>query len=364
MSGVPCHFYDGQTSKRRDATLTITVDGDLVIAVDGMDSRRLHRLPEVRIPTRIVDTPRHIHLPDGALCEVRDNDALDAMQAQAEHGSQPPGQRFARLVHKLDTTWRGAAAALAVTALILYSFTEWGAPAVATVVVAATPPEVEAIIGDNLLTLFLQLDFLDPSELEQNRRNELLAAFETMRVDAGVEATDLQFYASGDGRRGTGGGLGPNAFALPGGTVVVTDELVRLAEKDEEIIAVLAHELGHVEGRHVLRRLAQTSSMFVLWTAFTGDASVAALSILGPEQLLAQRYSRNFERDADRFAADYLLSAGIPPTRLGDILQRLEGSHGGAGIPNWLASHPGTEERARNAGEAAERARSGAAAPE
>ena len=356
MNGVPCRFYDGRTSTRQDAVLSIALESNLIVAIDGADSRRIHALADVGIPNRIANTPRHIRLPDGASCEVRDNDALDAMQSRAEQGPPPPGRRFERLIHQLDRSWRGAVMALAVTALILYSFTKWGAPAVAAVVVAATPPEVEALLGNHALTFLQQLRFIEPSDLAANRRNGILAAFKEMRQDAGVEVADLQFHSSP--------GLGPNAFALPGGTVVITDQLIELAEDDEEIIAVLAHELGHVDGRHVIRRLAQTSSMLVLWTAFTGDVSVATLAIVGPEQLIAQSYSRSFERDADRFAADYLLSAGIPPTRLGDILQRLEESHGGGGIPKWLASHPGAEERARSAEEAAERARRGATAPE
>lgn len=344
MSAARCRFYDGKTSERLDASIAITTDGNVVVALDGTESRRVHSLPEVRIPGRIADTPRHVLLPDGAVCEVRDNDALDAMRARAEEGPAPAGRRFERLLHQLDSSWRGAAAALAVTAAILYSFTQWGAPLVASVIVAATPPQVEAVIGNNLLTLMNQLDFVEPSRLESNRRNELLAAFTEMTEDAGVADTDLLFYS---GRR-----IGANALALPGGTVIITDELIGLAEHDEEILAVLAHEVGHVAGRHVMRRLAQTSSMLVVWTAFTGDVSVAALSILGPDQLLAMSYSRDFERAADRFAFDYLDRAGISPKRLGDILERLERSSGTAGLPTWSSSHPGAEERARNAAEA------------
>jgi predicted Zn-dependent protease len=342
MTDMRCHYYDGRTSRRRKATLAITAEGGLVVAIPGKERRLAYET--VRIPGRVADTPRHIHLPDGGVCEVQDNDSLDTALASVRRDSEPRSERFGRLLHRLDSTWRGAAAALAVTAAILYSFTKWGAPAAATVVVAATPPEVEAVIGENLLTLFRQLRLLKPSALGPNRRNELLATFEEMRRQTGVENADLQFYSLG----------GPNAFALPGGTVVITDELVELAEDDEEIVAVLAHELGHVSGRHVMRRLAQTSSMLVLWTAFTGDAAAAALSILGPDQLLAMSYSRSFERDADQFAAEYLLQRGISPTRLADILQRLEAAHIDSGVPNWLASHPRTEERAREAAQAAQ----------
>ena len=344
MKTVPCHYFDGRSSERREAALTVGTGDEWVLTFPDADE--LLTTGDVRIPSRIADTPRFIHLPGGAVCEVRDNDALDELQASLRRPREPRRERFARLVHRLDSTWRGAAAALLVTAAVLYSFTRWGAPAVAGLVVAATPPAVEALIGENALNLLRQFDLLEPSLLEANRRNELLAMFETMREEMGVENTRLHFHSAP--------GLGPNAFALPGGDVVLTDQLVDLAEHDEEIVAVLAHELGHVTGRHVIRRLAQTSSMLVLWTAFTGDVSVAALALLGPERLIALSYSRSFERDADEFAANYLLRAGIAPTRLGDILDRLEKSAGTANIPSFLASHPGARERARNAAAAAE----------
>ncbi len=345
MTGIPCHYYDGRTSRRRAAVLTITGTGQLAIDCEDMEERLV--LADVKIPGRVADTPRCIHLPGGGVCEVRNNDALDELRSRAMRGHEPPAERLRRLVHTLDSTGRGTLAALALTASILYSFTRWGAPAIAGAVVAATPPQIEELIGDNALDLFEQLDLLDPSALEPNRRNELLAAFESLKKNAGVETADLRFHSSR--------ALGPNAFAVPGGTIVITDELVELAEHDEEIIAVLAHELGHVEGRHVIRRLAQTSSMLVLWTAFTGDVSAAGLALLGPEQLIAQSYSRSFEQDADLFAAECLLAAGISPTRLGDILERIETETGSAGFPTFLSSHPGAEARARSAEEAAER---------
>lgn len=345
MTGIPCHYYDGRTSRRRAAALTITGAGELVLDCEGIDERLV--VADVQIPGRVADTPLFIHLPDGAVCEVRNHDALDELRARVLREPEPPAQRLRGLVHVLDSTWRGALAALAVTVLILYSFTRWGAPAIAGVVVAATPPQVEALIGDNALDLLRQLDLLDPSELEPDRRNELLAAFESMKRQAGVETADLRFHSSRT--------FGPNAFAVPGGTIVITDQLVDLAEHDEEIIAVLAHELGHVAGSHVIRRLAQTSSMLVLWTAFTGDVSAAGLAILGPERLIAQSYSRAFERDADLFAAECLLDAGISPTRLGDILERLEQETGSGGIPTFLSSHPGAAARARSAEEARNR---------
>ena len=57
-----------------------------------------------------------------------------------------------------------------------------------------------------------------------------------------------------------GGRLGPNAFALPGGTIIFTDEMIMLSEHDDELLAVLIHEIGHVVHRNGMRTIIQDSS--------------------------------------------------------------------------------------------------------
>ena len=64
-----------------------------------------------------------------------------------------------------------------------------------------------------------------------------------------------------------GGAIGPNAFALPSGIIMVTDELVRIAEHPEEFESVLAHEAGHMVHRHSLRMLLQGSASTLLMFA-------------------------------------------------------------------------------------------------
>jgi predicted Zn-dependent protease len=146
-------------------------------------------------------------------------------------------------------------------------------------------------------------------------------------------------------------GIGPNALALPSGIVVVTDSLVELAHSDAELIAVLAHEIGHLRQRHTLRRMLQGSATALLIVAITGDVgSIMSLAAALPTVLLNSSYSRDFEREADDFALDYLQRRSISPQALGDILLRMEkSSGGGSDIPDYLSSHPSTRERARKA---------------
>ena len=118
---------------------------------------------------------------------------------------------------------------------------------------------------------------------------------------------------------------------------------------DDELVAVLAHEVGHLKQRHALRHVLQGSVTALLIVVITGDVN----SILGavPLAVIGARYSRAFEREADDFALHYLASQRIDPVIFSDILLRLEQQHPQGHFPSFLASHPAAAERARRARE-------------
>jgi Zn-dependent protease with chaperone function len=188
----------------------------------------------------------------------------------------------------------------------------------------------------------LDREVMQPSALPESRRRELTAAFDRLSL-----APDLRRVASLEFRRSDA--LGANALALPSGTLIVTDGLVELSREDGEILAVLAHEVGHLEGRHGMRAVIQRALLSTLITLIGGD--VTSLAAAAPAALLDARYSRGLEREADAFAVATLRANGIAPTRLADILERMEQAHtrAGGGGPSgalaYLSTHPTTEER-------------------
>jgi Zn-dependent protease with chaperone function len=149
----------------------------------------------------------------------------------------------------------------------------------------------------------------------------------------------------------------PNAFAMPGGLVVFTDPMFNLLEDDAEFIAVAAHEIGHVEKRHIVRNLMRASTMTLLFALIAGDVgSAIALADSVPGILLSSAYSRDFEREADSYAFEVLKRHGHSPVELGEFLERLEKQTGGDEMPGVLvyaSSHPATQERIAAAKEAA-----------
>jgi predicted Zn-dependent protease len=144
--------------------------------------------------------------------------------------------------------------------------------------------------------------------------------------------------------------IGPNAFALPGGTVIVLDQIVQLADSDEQILGVLAHEMGHINERHALRQMLQASVVGLTMAWYVGD--ISSLLAAAPTALLETRYSRDYESRADQFAIDMLRSNHISPRYLADMLEKLEHAHGGKAdkkdsLMNYLSTHPNTAERIR-----------------
>jgi Zn-dependent protease with chaperone function len=85
---------------------------------------------------------------------------------------------------------------------------------------------------------------------------------------------------------------------------VITDDLVKIAKSDDEIIAVLAHEIGHVRGRHALRQLLQAAGISALAVAVLGDVSSFSAILGAAPALLHAKHSRDFEREADTFAKE------------------------------------------------------------
>ena len=332
MASVKGLYYDGKSSAGHAIELHFpqSVEGPLRITGSGID--RTIPLSEIRVSPRIGNSRRKLYLPDGAVVETADNDAIDGAFANA------PDAKRHRVLHVLESRFRYVVLAIAATAIAVWLVIEFGIPALAREVAVNLPASVEIRIGQGALDGLDKLVF-KPSKLPETRKEELRQLFAKIAGD-GAGYT-LEF-------RG-GGRMGANALALPAGTVVLTDELVALAKRDEEIAAVLAHEVGHLRNRHSLRHVLEQSVTGLLIIAVTGD--VNTILAAAPLAVVNARYSQAFEREADDYALHYLASQSIDPVVFSDILLRLDAQHPQGGMPTFLSSHPATEERAKRARE-------------
>jgi Zn-dependent protease with chaperone function len=183
--------------------------------------------------------------------------------------------------------------------------------------------------------------FFRPSTLDDGRKEELTSLFgkTVSRIDAShARSYSIVF------RRGMM--IGANAFALPSGIIVITDELVALSANDDELMGVFAHEIYHVKERHALRSILQGTGVFLLATLLTGDVtSIANFASFLPALLIEKGYSRDFERDADREAASLLISLGKGTRPFQDILSRIDASHPRTLKLGVFSTHPETVHR-------------------
>lgn len=318
-------YFDGQTSRAHPVEAAVEA-GQLCVTGEGIAFAL--PLDHIQVAPPAGQARSVVLLPDARELHSADRAALHEL-SRLNASARPE-----RWAHLLENRLRFALAALVVSVLIVTAGLRWGVPAVAQLASHALPAWVDQRIGDEALALMDKVS-LSPSDLPETRRQALSQKLAAQCAKQACPPYRLLFRDSPL--------FGANAMALPGGNVVVTDALVGLSRHDEEVLAVVAHELGHVQHRHGLRLALQGIGAGAILVAVTGDiGSVTDLAAGLPSLLLQSGYSRDMEREADAYALAWLESACIPPARFADILGRLDEDPSDTGL---LDSHPGTRER-------------------
>ncbi len=324
-------YYDGQSARATPAEVGLDVHGRFV--VKSAAGEQTYASSESRMGDPLGRTRHAIDFPDGSRFETADGSVINAWQRQLQSG------RTGRFVHALEGSWRNVLLAICAMATAVAAFYFYGIPAVAKVVADRMPEPVTNAMTDQAYPILEKLLGLRESELPKEKQMAIRRGFEDIARFFGPAPFDLRFRKAN---------CGPNAFALPDGRIILTDSLVKKAENDEEVLAVLAHEAAHVAQRHGLRSVLQSTGIFLLIAALFGDvASATSLGFVLPSVLAESGYSREFERQADAAAAQYLISKGWGVAPLQKILRRITAETGEIEGMSWISSHPETEARVR-----------------
>jgi Zn-dependent protease with chaperone function len=342
MITISGKWFDGRTSAQIDAVLKVygngachlekAQSGDLLLKQSGF-------LPKVS--QRLANTPRYLTFSQGGVFETGDNDGIDKILAMLNKG------HWNSWVHVLESKMRYIIPAVALCILLAVCAVKFGVPATAKLISAHLPEVVYQKAGEQTLNILDKLIF-EPSELDEELEQRIRYHLQSTIDDHPAQRITVLFRK--------GGRIGPNAFALPDGQIIFTDEMIKIAEHDDEIVSVLAHEIGHVVHRRGMRRVVQDSLLSFAILSLTGDASGVSELFLGlPAVLTELAYSRAFEREADQFALDYLKSRSIPVHYFADILTRIskidndtsQKEQSGKKWSNYLATHPPTQERVK-----------------
>ncbi len=136
----------------------------------------------------------------------------------------------------------------------------------------------------------------------------------------------------------------PNAFATLDGNIYFFKGMLDLADKPEEIAAVLAHEIAHVEKKHVVNKLISEFGLTIITTVATGGDMVLAREII--LSMTRGAFSRRQEKEADEFALSLLYDSGINPKYLGTLFRKLKEEHPeSANQIEIMSSHPDIQSR-------------------
>jgi Peptidase family M48 len=317
--------FDGMSLTPRSAMLTLE-----------RELARLHcggttldfPLTGLHVSARVFDAPRFVSLPNSweFLCAEQPGLARFASRGRTEGAVSWLERRLTVAVGAVFGTLAGVA-----------WFYFFGVPRLAEAVATHVSRERERALGERALAAFDRAG--SETDLDDETVEEVRLGFERLErgLPRGVGA-ELEFR---DAPR-----IGPNAFALPGGIIVVTDQLVTTCSVDESI-AVLAHELGHVEYRHPLKFVLQEFGVAALGSLF-GDGSNLTLSASSLPLVLADaKYSRRFEEEADAEGFALAARAGYSPELFATCLAKLDKKAAKSEGPfkSYLSTHPADADR-------------------
>lgn len=138
-----------------------------------------------------------------------------------------------------------------------------------------------------------------------------------------------------------------NAFALPGNHIVVHTGLIYMCDNPEELIGVLAHEIAHLEKRHVIERMRTEGIITLLEGAVAQGGGAAVASAVG--ELAGLAFSRDQENEADEVGFTFLINSNIRPNGMATLFRKMKADSDISGyIPEFMSTHPELESRAIN----------------
>lgn len=298
---IDATYFDGRSTTRHPVTVAMKKRAVGVRGADGF--QRVERLSRMDVSERLLHAPRLLRFPDGAFLEINDR-RLDRMLR--ENGYRDPW------VVRWQQNWPLSLLALVLLLATLIFGYQRGLPWAADRIARHLPASAERKIGDHELEL-LDGRWFRPSKLDLVQRERLQRMFAELQQPRGEKtAFRIEFRDSN---------IGPNAFALPNGVIVMTDQLVETAGNEQAVLGVLCHELGHLQRRHSLRRLLQTLGAGAMMNVMFGDVSSVLTAL--PAFLMDMKYSRDFEREADQYAIDMMQENGLPLSPMADLFEKM-----------------------------------------
>ncbi len=322
-------YNDGLTAARRPVEVHLMPEGLRILDAGGL---LLETWPYESLQHRdeaFPNQPLQLKMPDGDARLTLDAELFEVLVEKApqlDHRQSRMGSTVARWV------------VLSVLAVAVLGFTLWVAlPSAARLIASVIPVPWEVALGDQVYgqvgNIFAKLEGKERAELCVVPEGQAVLDSLTGRLaeaarsdyDFRVVVFDLDM---------------PNAFALPGGRIVLMRGLLEFAESPDEVTGVLAHEMGHVIHRHGTEGIIKALGLAFFFGIMLGDVGSGTVGLMG-ETLVESSFSREAESEADQDAIDILTNAGLATGGLVAFFERLQEQFGDLpAVLQLLSSHP------------------------
>lgn len=321
-------FYDGIVSKPQPAQVTRKDDQSVLVRYgEGLAQQRSYSYTDMQLIGALGQIQPVIELQGDARLEF-------AAELPEWFNLQRKGLHHS--IWKLERTPALILFSVVFVLALGFATVKWGIPAASHYVAHHLPANTLMQLGDEAESYVLNIT--EQSQLPQARQQQIVSQYQ--KLVAGDQPAKVLFRQ--------GGHIGANALAIPNNTIILTDELVALAQDDREIVGVLAHEQGHLIQRHSLQQALSGLGFSVILIMITGDGSDLLTNL--PVAMLGASYSRNFEAEADEYALNAMQAQQIPTVHFANFLQRLAKESGEdkaaeQSVWDFFSSHPATQDR-------------------
>lgn len=328
------HYY--YASGVRSDIVTCNIEGDeLVIFFDqNGTSKRVHR-SEMTTRTKLAGLPREVSLDGGDLLMWSSSPEEDAWLDK----NQLVG------VSKLESKKPYLMASIILVPLLLYGLFTQALPRIAVSFSQYVPYSIKEIGSQHTLAA-LDSTLLKPSKLSTESKELHANSFYSLLAQIETENKNYRVHFRHSNV------LGPNAFALPDGTIVFTDQLIALVEENQDVLnAIFLHEVGHVENNHSMQLIAESLFATLAISYFFGDLSGVLDGVLGIGTSVVQnQFSKAHEWEADNYAIGQLKALGKDPADFAAAMEAFQTlATEQSDLDSWFSSHPLVTDRIDNA---------------
>ncbi len=308
------YFPATGAAKAVPAQLTVSeAEQALLVHLDGEFAPLRIPLSQINVSERYSRATRGVYLPDGAMLEVDDPLALSQLLGNSEKRDS--------WITRMQHSWRAVLVSFAASVAFAIVGYIWGLPIVADYLSHRVPVSWTEALDTAVLAQLKKVTDLEASKVPKERQDRLRAKFEAIVASAATRALaherseppkpTIYFYRMGSV---------PNAFALPGGSIVFFDGIVEIAPDDDALVGVFAHEYGHVIHRHGLRNLLRTAVVSGVAAWYFGDFTTLANAAILVSQL---SYSRDFENEADDASIKIMRANQLNTKSLAELFRRM-----------------------------------------